>query len=69
MKKILRIIGVLLVILGIVSFLMAGLWYFGSTHTLDGSAQLYYNQRRYMMFALIIGVVCEIGGALCLVKR
>ena len=69
MKKVLLTAGIVLIAAGAAALFLAGIWFFASSHTLDGSAALYAAQRRYMMISLLAGAVLEAAGVLCIVRR
>ena len=69
MKKILLILGIVLIVIAVVALLAAYLWYFGAYHTMDGTADLYHRQIQMMWICLAVGVATMIAGVLCLVLR
>ena len=69
MKKLLTVIGIVLIAACVLSLLFALLNLFGYHRVLDGSAELYSRLHRRMIVFLIIGIVLAVTGALCLVMR
>lgn len=66
MRKALLILGIVLVILGLASFVASGFFKFAFSHTLDGSEKLYRRLRGKMTRFFWTGVVTEVLGILCL---
>ena len=48
MRKVLLIVGIVLVVLGLISFVVSGFNRYMNYHTLDGSAKLYERFRHNM---------------------
>ena len=69
MKKLLMIIGIVLIVACVLSLLFALLNLFGYRHVLDGSAELYGSLHRRMLVFLIVGIVLAVIGAVCFVLR
>ena len=69
MKKLLTILGIVLLAACVLSLLFALLNLFGYYHVLDGSAELYSRLHRRMLVFLVLGIVLAVGGAACLVMR
>ena len=66
MKNALLVIGIVCIIAGLISLLVAALNRYGYYHVLDGSADLYHRLRMRMRLFLIIGICIEILGVICL---
>ena len=69
MKKILLILGIVLIVIAVVALLAAALWYDIVHHTPDGTADFYILRIRKMWICLAVGVATMIAGVLCLVLR
>ena len=66
MNNTLLVIGIVCIIVGLISLLLAALNGYGYYHVLDGSADLYHKLRMRMRLFLIIGICIEIIGVICL---
>jgi len=69
MKKLLLIIGVMLIIVGVIALLFSALQLYGYYHLLDGEADMYVAMRWRMIISLVIGIVLVAVGAVCLIAR
>ena len=69
MKKLMLIIGIILLAAAVLSLLLAALNWFGYSRTLDGSAELYAGMHRRMIAFFIVGIVLAAVGIVCLVIR
>ena len=69
MKKLLLIIGIMIIIAGVIALLFSALQRFGYYHLLDGNADLYIRLRWRMIISLVIGIVLVAIGAVCLFIR
>ena len=69
MKKLLLIIGSILIAAGILCLLFALLSRFGYYHTLDGSNELYQRLHRRMVVFTVTGAVLAAAGTACIVVR
>ena len=69
MKKLLLILGVVCIIAGVLSLLLAVLNWYGYYHVLDGSAELYSRLNMRKILFLILGICLVVGGAVCLLVR
>ncbi|MBO4898201.1 MAG: hypothetical protein J5590_07890 [Clostridia bacterium] len=67
MKKLLLILGIVIIVLCVLSLLYAALNMFGYHRVLDGSPQLYQRLHRRMTVFGITGIVLAAVSALCLV--
>ena len=67
MKKFFRIAGVVLIAACVLSFLYAGLNWYGYGHVLDGSAELYERLRQRAIAFSAIGAVFAAGGTACMI--
>ena len=69
MKKLLLIIGIILIAAGILCLLFALLSRFGYYHMLDGSNELYQRLHRRMVVFTVTGAVLAAAGTVCIVVR
>ena len=69
MKKLLLIIGVLIIIIGVISLLFSALQGYGYYHLLDGDADMYIGLHRRMILFFVIGIVLVVLGAVCMIIR
>ena len=69
MKKLLLIIGVVLIIAGVIALLFSALQLYGYYHLLDGEADMYVAMRWKMSISLVIGIVLLAMGAVCIIAR
>ena len=69
MKKLLLIIGVVIVIAGVIALLFSALQRYGYYHLLDGDADMYIGLHWRMIISLVIGIVLVAMGAVCLIIR
>ena len=69
MKKLLLIIGVVIVIAGVIALLFSALQRYGYYHLLDGDADMYIRLHWRMIISLVIGIVLVVIGAASLIIR
>lgn len=69
MKKLLLIIGIILIAAGILCLLFALLSRLGYYHMLDGSNELYQRLHRRMVVFTVTGAVLAAAGTACIVVR
>ena len=69
MKKMLLIVGIILIIACVLSLLYAALNLFGYYHVLDGSGELYSRLHQRMIIFGLIGIVLAVLGTLCFIFR
>lgn len=69
MKKLLLIIGVVIIIAGVIALLFSARQLYGCYHLLDGEADMYVAMRWRMIISLVIGIVLVAIGAVCLIAR
>ena len=69
MKKMLLIVGIILIIACVLSLLYAALNLYGYYHVLDGSAELYSSLHQRMIIFGLIGIVLAVLGTLCFIFR
>lgn len=69
MKKVLLILGILLIVVGVLCLLTGGLFWFVGVSTKDGSPEFYARRYRLAGLFLIVGLVLTAAGILCLVCR
>lgn len=65
MKK--TFLGIIFIIISVIAFLIGGLFWYVSNHTLDGPAGLYGQQRAVMMAAIFLGIILLVVGVLLLI--
>ena len=65
MKK--TFLGIIFIIISVISFLIGGLFWYASHHTLDGPAGLYGQQRAGMMAAVFPGIILLVAGIIFLI--
>ena len=69
MKKLLLIIGIVIIIAGVIALLFSALQQYGYYHLLDGDADMYIRLHRRMIISFVIGIVFAAMGAACLFIR
>ena len=69
MKKLLLIIGVVIVIAGVIALLFSALQRYGYYYLLDGEADMYIRLHGRMIISFVIGIVLVVMGAACLIIR
>ena len=69
MKKLVLIIGVVIILAGVIALLFSALQLYGYYHLLDGDADMYIAMRWRMIISLAIGIVLVAIGAVCLFIR
>ena len=69
MKKMLLIVGIILIIACVLSLLYAALNLFVYYHVLDGSGELYSRLHQRMIIFGLIGIVLAVLGTLCFIFR
>ena len=69
MKKILLVVGILLIVAGVLSLAFAAINWFGYYHVLDGSHDLYERLNRRRIIFGIAGLVLTAIGIVCLIIR
>ena len=69
MKKLLLIIGVVIILAGVIALLFSALQLYGYYHLLDGEADMYVAMRWRMIISFAIGIVLVAMGAVCLIAR
>ena len=69
MKKLLLIIGVVIVVAGIIALLFSALQLYGYYHLLDGESDMYIGLHRRMIIYFVLGIVFAVIGAVCLIIR
>ena len=69
MKKVLLIVGILIIIVGILSLLFALLNMQGYYNLRDGSSQLYNKLHQRMITYSITGIILELVGIVCFIIR
>lgn len=66
MKKTFFVLGIVFIIISVVAFLIGGVFWYASNHTLDGPAGLYAHQHGIMMKAFLLGVILLVAGVVLL---
>ena len=69
MKKLLLIIGVVIVVAGIIALLFSAIQLYGYYHLLDGESDMYIGLHRRMIIYFVLGIVFAVIGAVCLIIR
>ena len=69
MKKLLLIIGIVIIIAGVIALLFSALQRFGYYHLLDGEADIHIGLHWRMIISFVIGIVLVAMGAVCLFIR
>lgn len=69
MKKLLLILGIVIIIAGVIALLFSALQRYGYYDILDGDADLYIELHRRMIIPFVIGIVLEVIGVVCLIFR
>ena len=69
MKKALLIIGIIVLVLGVISLLLALFFRWAFTGVLDGSQNLYQTLKFRMYAFLIAGIILSVIGTVCLIVR
>ena len=69
MKKLLLIIGVVIIIAGVIALLFSALQRYGYYHLLDGDTDLYIRLHWGMIISFVLGIVLVAIGAGCLIIR
>lgn len=67
MKHLILIVGIICIFACIISFLYAGLNYYGYRHVLDGSAGLYKKLHNRAIIFAVVGTVLLLAGAAAIV--
>ena len=69
MKKLLLIIGVVIILAGVIALIFSALQRYGYYHLLDGDADLYLRLHWRMIISFVIGIVLVAMGAVFLFIR
>jgi len=69
LKKLLLIIGILIIIAGVIALLFSALQGYGYYHLLDGDPEMYLGPHRRMILFFVIGIVLVVIGAACMIIR
>lgn len=69
MKKLLLILGIVIIIAGVIALLFSALQRYGYYNILDGDADLYIGLHRRMLISFVIGIVLEVIGVVSLILR
>jgi len=69
LKKLLLIIGILIIIAGVIALLFSALQGYGYYHLLDGDPEMYLGLHRRMILFFVIGIVLVVIGAACMIIR
>ena len=66
MKKVLLIIGMIVITHAVLSLLFSALQGYGYYHLLDGDADMYIGMHRRMILFFVIGIVLAVVGFMCI---
>jgi len=69
MKKLLLILGTVIIIAGVIALLFSAIQRYGYYNILDGDADLYIGLHRRMVISFVIGIIFEVIGVVCLILR
>ena len=69
MKKLLLIIGILIIIIGVISLLFSALQGYEYYHLLDGDTDMHIGLHRRMIIYFVIGIILVVIGAACIIIR
>ena len=69
MKKLLLVIGIVIVVAGIIALLFSAIQLYGYYHLLDGESDMYIGLHRRMIIYFVLGIVFAVIGAVCLIIR
>ena len=69
MKKVIFVIGIVIIVACVLALLYAGLNYYGYYHVLDGSTQLYQRLHHRAVLSALIAAVLGIIGIACIIIR
>ena len=69
MKKLLLVIGIVIVVAGIIALLFSAIQLYGYYHLLDGEADMYIGLHRRTIIYFVLGIVFAVIGAVCLIIR
>lgn len=67
MKKLLLIIGIVIIIVGVIALLFSALQRYGYYHLLDGDADLYARLHRRMILFFVVGILLVVIGVSCII--
>ena len=69
MKRLLLILGIVIIIVGMIALLFSALQRHVYYHLLDGDAELYSRLHRRMIISFVVGIVLTVIGAVCIIIR
>ena len=69
MKKLLLVIGIVIIIAGVVALLFSALQGYGYYHLLDVDADMYTRLHRRMLLFFAVGIVLVVIGVSCIIIR
>lgn len=69
MKKLLLVVGILIIVACVIALLLALLSMFGYYHVLDGSQTLYDRLHRRMILSFVIAGIFAVAAVVCFVVR
>ena len=69
MKKLLLILGILIIIIGVIALLFSALQGYGYYHLLDGDADIYIRLHRRMILFFVIGIILVVIGVSSIIIR
>ena len=69
MKKLLLIIGIVIIIVGVIALLFSALQRYGYYNLLDGDADMYMGLHRRMILFFVVGILLVVIGVSCIIIR
>lgn len=69
MKRLLLILGIVIIIVGMIALLFSALQRHVYYHLLDGDADMYIRFHRRMIISFVVGIVLTVIGAVCVIIR
>lgn len=67
MKKLLLIIGIVIIVVGVMALLFSALQRYGYYNLLDGDSDLYIGLHRRMIIFFVVGVILVVIGVSCII--
>ena len=67
MKKLLLIIGIVIIVVGVMALLFSALQQYGYYNLLDGDSDLYIGLHRRMIIFFVVGIILVVIGVSCII--